>query len=223
MRWSLLQWLVATTALAGLPFGAAQAQAMYKCTDARGVSSFSDRPCESNTKAETFRPQSNSLDTTGQREQTLLRENQQLRERLQQQDVRQPQAKAAGSTEADLQKELIGSEECLAAKRSYEIAAGSIKPVQSVVQARSSVMYGACGMREPDNTVIVVPQTKRQRRDAEDARDAEYGTGEVRRMGSCNQFSCRDDKGMTYQVGPLGDLTRQDGRRCRTVGRDLYC
>lgn len=132
-------------------------QQVYKCKNTKGKIEFSDSPCQGASVSERIQIQSNSVDYSGSREYQLRRENKQLKEQLHEQqrssvfDGRAPQR-----TQPDLQAERIDSFACEKAKRDYEVTASSRANDSALVESRRSIMYGACGMREPDKNTINV-------------------------------------------------------------------
>lgn len=138
--------------------GSASAQQnVYKCQNAAGKFEFSDAPCNGAKTGEKIQAQGNSLDFSGSRESQLRRENEQLREQLRDQ---QKGAASAGSapqrTQPDLQAERVDTIACERAKRDYEVTANSNYNSSRIVEAKRSMMYGTCGMREPDSKTINV-------------------------------------------------------------------
>lgn len=132
-------------------------QHVYKCQSAAGKYEFSDAPCNGARTSEKLQTQGNSLDFSGSRESQLRRENEQLREQMRDQ---QKGATSAGSaprrTQPDLQAERVDTIACERAKRDYEVTANSNYNNTPIVDAKRSMMYGTCGMREPDSKTINV-------------------------------------------------------------------
>ncbi len=128
----------------------------FKCTTSTGKIEFSDKPCRSDTRREIINPRENTVDTSGQREQMMKQEINDLRQRVEQSERQNSyrQQPSHGRSEADLQAERIDSRACEAAKRNYEIVAGRSAKDEASINASRSAMYGACGMREPDVTII---------------------------------------------------------------------
>lgn len=116
---------------------------VYRCTNAAGATEFSDAPCGKGSQGAKIDVRPNTLDTSGAREQNLKAENQRLQNAL---DAQQGSAKAGPAAEAPR----IDSFACKQARRDYEVAASSIDKAPALLRARQSAMYGACGMREPD-------------------------------------------------------------------------
>jgi len=74
-----------------------------------------------------------------------------------------------GRTEADLAAEKGGASECENARRNYEVEASAFKQGQGSLDARRTMMYAACGIKEPtrvevDNSHTTVQQAPRQNR-----------------------------------------------------------
>ena len=147
-------------ALCWSTFASAQ---IYRCVDpANGHTSFTDQPCPpGQTAAEIAVPEPNTVDSSGAREQALLREMEALRER-----VRAAEEARVQRSEADLQAERVDSFACSQAQRAYELEAGALKQNEAAIEAKRAAMYGACGLREPDRVEIeqkvIVPRTVRR-------------------------------------------------------------
>ena len=133
----------------------AVSQTYFKCTTAEGKIEFSDKQCSGPSKAEQLNARSNSLDNSGLRENALRQENQALRARL----ADSPAVQASSSpVEQAHTAEKSTSRECTQARRSYDVAAGSINPNKSQIQAERSKMFLSCGGVEPP------PPAQRDRR-----------------------------------------------------------
>ena len=145
-------------ALALLAGGNASAQQhVYKCQSATGKYEFSDAPCNGARTSEKLQTQGNSLDFSGSRESQLRRENEQLKEQLREQQKRENSVGSAPRrTQPDLQAERVDTIACERAKRDYEVTANSNYNSTRIVDAKRSMMYGTCGMREPDSKTINV-------------------------------------------------------------------
>ena len=145
--------------LLGISFSNGAGAQIFRCQNAMGKIEFSDAPCSSaHTKSE-IRARPNTLDSSGSRELLLRQENEKLREQLTQQQNTISRSTAPQRTQPDLQSERIDTIACERAKRDYEITANassnSDKP--AIVEAKRSMMYGTCGMREPNkNTTNVI-------------------------------------------------------------------
>lgn len=147
-------WLV----LALFSLNNAAAQHVYKCQNATGKIEFSDAPCQADRKGERIQLRENSLDSAGSREYLLRKENEQLKEQLKNQQQAAPPygGMAPQRTQPDLQAERIDAIACERAKRDYEVTASSSVNSRAIVEAKRSMMYGACGMREPDRNTITI-------------------------------------------------------------------
>lgn len=133
----------------------AVAQHIFKCQNAAGGFEFSDAPCRGSRSSERLQIKENSIDTSGSREHQLRWENEQLKEQLRDQQ-RTTTSAGSGSqrTQPDLQAERIDTFACEKAKRDYEVTASSNANNRAIVEARRSIMYGTCGMREPDTKTV---------------------------------------------------------------------
>lgn len=138
-----------------LSSGNASAQQVFKCLNSVGKVEFSDVPCQGARTGGRVEAQGNSIDSSGSRELQLRFENERLKEQLREQERRAASAKGS-RTQQDLQAERVDSFACEKAKRDYEVTANSNSSNASIVQAKRSMMYGACGMREPDNKIVNV-------------------------------------------------------------------
>lgn len=125
---------------------------IYRCVDpADGHTSFTDQPCAlGHTGTAIPVPEPNIVDTSGSREQILLREMEAMRERLRAAEAAQSQGSVA-----DHQAERIDSFSCAQAQRAYEMAAGALKENDAAIEAKRAAMYGACGLREPDRVEVI--------------------------------------------------------------------
>lgn len=132
-------------------------QQVFKCKDANGKIEFTDYPCGSSRTGGQIPVQVNSIDFSAGRELQLRRENEQLKEQLRDQQRNAPtNGTAPQRTQPDLQAQRIDTIACERAKRDYEVTASSTANSRAIVQSKRSMMYGTCGMKEPDqNTVIV--------------------------------------------------------------------
>ena len=131
---------------------------VYKCKGTTGKIQFTDSPCQGANEIEKkIYIQSNTVDFSGSREYQLRRENEQLRDQLVEQ-----QRKSASNvsppqrTEPHLQAERIDSIACERAKRDYEVTASSKFNSNTIVESKRSIMYGTCGMKEPDKNIVNV-------------------------------------------------------------------
>jgi hypothetical protein len=135
---------------------------VHKCVSADGRVEFSNTPCRSSASGGQIRVVPNEVSNAGAREQALKAENQRLREQLSQQSTAQRQAAptpAPGRTYADLQAERANTYECKIAQQNYETTASSSTNRDRDTTPERLKMYAACGMREPDQSnIIVVPE-----------------------------------------------------------------
>ncbi len=120
---------------------------VYKCSTDSGKIEFSDSPCPNNSKGGKILVKPNSLDTSATREQNLRDQNQKLQEKLNSNSVNSQQM--TRTTDPSL----MDSYGCKQAKRDYEVTASSIDKDPAMLQMRSSAMYAACGIREPDRKI----------------------------------------------------------------------
>ncbi len=129
-----------------LPLSQGAAAEVYKCVNSAGATEFSDAPCSRGSQGHRVEVRPNTLDTSGAREQSLRAENQQLQQKLNTaQAGNQPPANTAAPDASR-----VDSFACKQAKRDLEITASSIDKDPAMLRARQSAMYGACGLREPD-------------------------------------------------------------------------
>jgi hypothetical protein len=130
---------------------------VFKCTSPGGAVEFSGTPCRTAITSESVQVKPNVLDSSEQRQAALKAENQALRAKLEAvQNNAATQPQVAQSTQA---ADRMDSTACQRARRDYEVTASSVGRTPAMLKARESMMYGACGMREPDRTstnVIVV-------------------------------------------------------------------
>lgn len=138
--------------LLGVSFSISAGAQIFKCQNSIGKIEFSDAPCSSSHTKSEIRALPNTLNSSGSRELLLRQENEKLREQLTQQKNTVASSTAPQRTQPDLQSERIDTIACERAKRDYEITANSNsnsgKP--AIVEAKRSMMYGVCGMREPN-------------------------------------------------------------------------
>jgi hypothetical protein len=156
LRWTLL----GATLAAGLQ--AASAQSVYKCLSPSGKVLYADAACAKNDTASTVSVQPNALGTAEYGDRLLRQEIDTLRAQLR---AAQPSAAAAQATvttaDANVQAGRaplpIDSVACTHAKRDYEVTASSSANTRAIIEAKRSMMYGACGQREPDvqQTVVI--------------------------------------------------------------------
>lgn len=134
------------------------AQTVYRCKDNKGGVTFRDSPCQGHAREEVMDIQPNILNRSGDRERQLELENKLLKQQLQNQATTQPQQsqtqQAPQRTPADLQAQQIDTIKCERARRDYEVTASSTANSPQIIEAKRSMMYGACGMSEPNRTDI---------------------------------------------------------------------
>ncbi|HEY5582245.1 MAG TPA: DUF4124 domain-containing protein [Rhodoferax sp.] len=126
-------------------------QQVFKCKDAAGKIEFTDYPCGGSRTGGRIPVEVNSLDFSAGRESQLRKENEQLRD---QQRSAPSNGIASQRTQPDLQTQRIDSIACERAKRDYEVTASSTANSRAIVQSKRSMMYGTCGMKEPDQNTI---------------------------------------------------------------------
>jgi hypothetical protein len=159
----ILRWtVVGATLAAGLH--AASAQSVYKCLSPSGKVLYADAACAKHDTASTVSVQPNALGSSEYGDRLLRQEIVTLREQLRaaQQSGAAPQA---NGTPADTHVQsgpaplAVDSLACTRAKRDYEVTASSSANTRAIIEAKRTMMYGACGQREPDvqKTVIVRP------------------------------------------------------------------
>jgi len=130
-------------------------QQVFKCKNAAGTIEFSDYPCGGGRTGGKISVQENSLDFSAGRDSQLRMENKQLKKQLRdQQRNATSNGIAPQRTESDLQAQRIDSIACERAKRDYEVTASSKANSHAIVQSKKSMMYGTCGMKEPDQNTI---------------------------------------------------------------------
>lgn len=171
MRMKIAITIARGAALCALLAGGGQlaAQQVYKCVTPSGGLRYADAPCAPAESARTIVLVANTLDTAVARESALQQENERLREQLRSAQAgavpADPAAVTATSTvaapaDADaVLAQRIDSVACQRAKRDYEVTASSTANTKAIIEAKRSMMYGACGMREPDVTRNLVKQT----------------------------------------------------------------
>lgn len=130
-------------------------QQVFKCKDAKGKIEFTDYPCGGSRTGGQIQVQVNSIDFSAGRELQLRTENEQLKEQLRDRQRSAPtNGIAPQRTQPDLQTERIDTIACERAKRDYEVTASSTANSRAIVQSKRSMMYGTCGMKEPDQNTI---------------------------------------------------------------------
>jgi len=134
------------------------AQQFFRCTSMAGKIEFSDKPCDGSRKAEKVQAQGNTVDMSGGRELQLRRDVEQLREQLrdQQQKASSSNTLAPQRTQPDLQSDRIDTVACERSKRDYEVTVNSNYSNTPIVEAKRSMMFGTCGMREPNRNSVTI-------------------------------------------------------------------
>jgi hypothetical protein len=131
-----------------LSLSTVQAGQMFKCKGAAGQTEFSDKPCVGGQEL-SVKP--NTLDNSGEREQSLKSENRKLRQQFEATE----RAKAAPGVVADKS----ASHECKQATQHYKASSSSIGSGKTA-KGDLMAMRAACGMPEPDQVNINIRQTK---------------------------------------------------------------
>lgn len=144
--------------------GASSAQ-VYRCTAPSGKVEYSDAPCSATSKDNRL-----VAPKVERSRRDVELENDDLRRQLSEERLKRsarvpsspppvetPPTPVRGRTESDLQAERADSWECSKAKRDYDVLSGSVTDKRRLPAAEVA-MYSACGMRNPDKTIInVVP------------------------------------------------------------------
>lgn len=199
-------------------FGLAGQTVVYRCVDeASGTVRFSDRACGPGEHGGSQVVRPNTLDASGAREQALRSEIRQLREQLEAQERRVQAQPATGLTQPDLQAQRIDGWACQQARRSYELAAGSLLQNQADIEMKRSAMYGACGMREPDRTEVNV-NTNTQVETG--GRYGPHPGPSV--ISNCDSGGCWDTRGQRYPRG-AGNTYFGPSGACQRIGGQMHC
>jgi len=165
-----------------------QGQSVYKCKSPSGAIVLSDVACAAGTRQESVTHGEAPAGRTGQqptahemnarlldnkvaaaigsgdlsraREIALTPEHWQwINEAEQGRRSQQP----AGRTQADVQADMQGSSACKEAKWSYEVESSSIAKNAAKIDASRRQVNAACGLREPDTTVVSAPVVRERR------------------------------------------------------------
>lgn len=137
--------------------GNAFTQQVFKCLNAAGKVEFSDALCAGDRSIQKIKAQNNVIDGSSAREYLLRNENEELKQKLiEQQRNLSSGATAAQRTQPDLQAERIDTLACERAKRDYDVTANSKFNSAEIVEARRSIMFGTCGMREPTKNTTTI-------------------------------------------------------------------
>ena len=146
--WALV-WLAGAAALQP-----ALAQTVNRCTSASGQVLFSDEPCPQGSQASRIAvTPGNTVDNSA------------LREAMREQRAAPAPDEARVVTRSDAALppggDRAASFECRQAQRDYEVTAGSSAALPALIEAKRSIMFATCGLREPDRVeapvVPVVP------------------------------------------------------------------
>lgn len=149
-----LSWraIGALACLAGVAWVAsASAQTVYRCTSASGQVLFSDEPCPQGSQAARINvAPGNTVDNSALREA--------LREQRAQPAPEAPRVVTRSDAALPAGGDRSTSFECRQAQRDYEVTAGSSSHQPALVEAKRSIMFATCGLREPDRVEApVVP------------------------------------------------------------------
>jgi hypothetical protein len=150
---SLLRWFCVGAALA---MGAmASAQDVYKCRSSSGKITYADEPCAKSDSASRVSVQPNLLVAFQPRDTPLRPDAEPLHARHLSAPAQAPLA--AATPMADATPARLDSPACERAKRDYEVTASSSANTRAIIAAKRSMMFSACGQREPDisQTVII--------------------------------------------------------------------
>lgn len=154
---SMLRWACVCAAL-GLGTHA-MAQHASKCTSASGNIQYTDAPCARSDTASKVSIQPNALGTVDPRDRLLRHDAAPIdgQRRIAQQDAAPPPAVAHATVDAEPSLARIDSVACQRARRDYEVTASSSANTRAIIDAKRSMMYGACGQREPDvkQTIVI--------------------------------------------------------------------
>ena len=142
--------LIALVSVAGaalLP--SASAQTVYRCTASTGQVLFSDEPCPQGSQSSRISvAPGNTVDNSA------------LRESMREQRENPPPPQVVTRSDAALPPtgDRATSFECRQAQRDYEVTAGSSGQLPALIEAKRSIMFATCGLREPDRVEApVVP------------------------------------------------------------------
>jgi hypothetical protein len=162
----ILRWTVVGATLA-VGIHAASAQSVYKCMSPSGKVLYADAPCAKPDVSSTVSVQPNALGAAEYGDRLLRQEIDTLRAQLRaaRQSGAAPQAAATPVdtiVHAGPAPLAIDGVACTRAKRDYEVTASSSANTRAIIDAKRSMMYGACGLREPDvQQSVVVRQVTR--------------------------------------------------------------
>lgn len=146
--------LTALLLLALFQGGPVAAQQVYKCTHADGKVAYAGEPCVAARSSERILIQHNTLDASALRDYAVRQENEQLKAQLKNQQDAMLLASLATPSQArtptDEGAVRASVRDCDKAKRDYEVTASSTANSEAIVEAKRSIMFGTCGLREPD-------------------------------------------------------------------------
>lgn len=160
----ILRWTVVGATLAAGTH-AVSAQSVYKCLSPSGKVLYADAACAKHDTSSTVSVQPNALGSAEYSDRMLRQQIDTLRAQLRaaQPSGATPQA-AVAPANANAQAGLapIDSVACTRARRDYEVTASSSANTRAIIEAKRSMMYGACGQREPDvQQTVVIRQVTR--------------------------------------------------------------
>jgi hypothetical protein len=158
---NILRWSVVGATLAAA-LHAASAQSVYKCLSPSGKVLYADAACAKHDTASTVSVQPNALGTAEDGDRLLRQEIDTLRAQL------RAAQQSAAAPPADVRAQAvpappaIDAVACTRARRDYEVTASSSANTRAIIEAKRSMMYGACGQREPDvrQTVVIREVTR---------------------------------------------------------------
>ena len=144
--WALV-WLAGAAALQP-----ALAQTVNRCTSASGQVLFSDEPCPQGSQASRISvAPGNTVDNSALRESMRDQRANPVPPDEQRVVTRSDAALPSGGDRST-------SFECRQAQRDYEVTAGSSGHLPALIEAKRSIMFATCGLREPDRVEApVVP------------------------------------------------------------------
>jgi hypothetical protein len=171
--------VVLQTSFLGLALMAAASSVsqVHKCVAPSGTVEFTNKPCPSDSTGQRIHVQPNTLDTSGERVQSLKSENQRLRDQL---------AAERGGQQPQSAGTLGGSYGCEVAMKNYSTTLNSRYKGRrdNDAEAERIAMYKACGLREPDTVILHAPPPPPR-----NARPS---------LTNCNASGCVDTQGTFY-------------------------
>lgn len=154
---TMLRWACVCAAL-GMGTHAI-AQHATKCTSVSGKVQYTDAPCAKSESASKVSIRPNALGTVDPRPNLLSHDAAPVegQRRIAHQDAVLPPSVAQATVADEPSLARVDSLACQRAKRDYEVTASSSANTRAIIDAKRSMMYGACGQREPDvNQTIVI-------------------------------------------------------------------